>query len=89
MNKQINLRLSKKLLIATEKHTKKYGFSSIQEFIKEALREKVFKPEFTKKEIALIEKFARVCEEKNLYGTEEELFKLLDARENELQSNTK
>jgi hypothetical protein len=82
MNKQINLRLPKKLFLEAEKHSKKYGFSSIQEMIKETLRAKLFKPEFSKKEIALIEKFAKVCEDKNLYGTEEELYDILNKHEN-------
>tara|TARA_Y100000310_G_C20680361_1_gene815568 strand:- start:1473 stop:1721 length:249 start_codon:yes stop_codon:yes gene_type:complete len=77
MNKQVNLRLPEKLLISAKRYSKKNGFTSVQEFIKETIREKLFKPEFTKKEIDLIAKFAQVCEEKNLFGTEEELNKKL------------
>ena len=78
MNKQVNLRLPEKLLISAKRYSKKNGFTSVQEFIKETIREKLFKPEFTKKEIDLIAKFADVCEEKNLFGTEEDLDKALN-----------
>tara|TARA_Y100000310_G_scaffold226796_1_gene228995 strand:+ start:1480 stop:1725 length:246 start_codon:yes stop_codon:yes gene_type:complete len=78
MNKQINIRLSKRMLVSAEKYAKNYGFSNVQEFIRETIREKLFKPEFTKKEIDLIAKFADVCEEKNLFGTEEDLDKALN-----------
>ncbi len=61
------------MLVSAEKYAKNYGFSNVQEFIRETVREKLFKPEFTKKEIDLIAKFADVCEEKNQFVSEEEI----------------
>ncbi len=45
MTTQINLRLPEKILIAVQSYTNKHGFSSIQEMIKETIREKIFEPE--------------------------------------------
>jgi len=77
MNKQINLRLTDKMLKAALKQADKQGFSSLQEFIKETLREKLFGPEFTKKELDLIKRLVEVTDRNQLWGTEEELFEKL------------
>ena len=78
MNSQINLRLPEKLLDSVKSYSEKNGYSSIQEFIKETLREKLFdEPKISKKELALVNKLLILSEKKNLYGTEEELFKKL------------
>jgi len=78
MNKQINLRLPGKLLESANIYAKKNGFSNIQELVKESLREKLFeKPQITKEELLLIKKLADISNEKDIYGTEEELFKKL------------
>lgn len=78
MNKQINLRLPSNLLTEARSYAEKHGFSNIQDFVKEALREKLFEePKISKKELALVRKLAEVSEKKQLYGTEEELFKKL------------
>jgi len=78
MNTQVNIRFPAKLLVSTQKYAKKQGFSNIQEFIKETVREKIFdKPEFSKEEVKLIEKFAKACDKHKLYGTEEDLWKAL------------
>lgn len=81
MNTQINLRLPEKLLSSAKSYTEKHGFGSIQEFIKETLREKLFdEPEISKDELALINKLVEVSEKKNLYGSEKELFNKLRGR---------
>ncbi len=81
MNTQINLRLPEKLLNSAKSYSKKHGYNNIQEFIKETLREKVFETEeLTKEEFDLVKKLIEVSEKKNLYGTEEELFKKLRRR---------
>jgi len=78
MNTQINLRLPENLLVAAKSYSKEHGFSTIQEFIKESIREQLFDaPQISKKEFALIKKLIEVSEKNNLYGTEEELFKKL------------
>ena len=81
MNTQINLRLPKSTLTSARSYVKEHGFGTIQEFIKETIREKLFdEPEISKEELALVKKLAEVSEKKNLYGTEEELFKKLGRR---------
>ncbi|MBI2652612.1 hypothetical protein HYX00_04055 [Candidatus Woesearchaeota archaeon] len=81
MNTQINVRLTEKVLVSAQSYAEEHGFSSIQEFIKEAIREKLFeKIEISKEELALVRKLVEVSEKKNLYGTEEQLFKKLKRR---------
>ena len=75
---QLNVRLADSLLDKATIYAKKHGFGNIQELIKESLREKVFgEPTITKEELMLLKKLAQVSEEKNLWGTEEELFRKL------------
>jgi len=78
MNKQINLRLPDSLLKSATKYAEKHGFGSVQDFIKETLREKLFGPEFTKEEMALAKKIYDVTEKNNLWRSEEELEKALE-----------
>lgn len=81
MNTQINLRLPKNLLTSANSYAEKYGYTTIQELIKETLREKLFEePKISKAELALVKRLVEVSEKKNLYGTEEELFKKLRRR---------
>ena len=78
MNTQINLRLSEKMLSSAKSYANKNGFGTVQEFIKETVREKLFeKPEINKEELILVKKLAEISLKKNLFGTEEELFKRL------------
>lgn len=82
MNRQINLRLPEQMLATAQSYAKKQGFGTIQEFIKEALREKLFeKPMISKKELMLVKKLAAITEKKNLYGTEKELFRKLKKKQ--------
>lgn len=82
MNSQINLRLPESMLASAKAYVEKYGYGSIQEFIKETLREKLFEePEISKQELALVKKLIQASEKKNLYGTEEQLFTKLKRRE--------
>ena len=81
MNTQINVRFPKKLLNSAKTFAEEHGFGTVQELVKETVREKLFnKPEITKKELALVKKLADVAEKRNLYGTETELFKKLKKR---------
>ena len=80
MNKQINLRLPENLLESASAYAEKHGFGTLQDFIKETIRDKLFEPEISKKELALVRKLIRISDQKNLYGTEEELFNKLRRR---------
>lgn len=78
MNTQINIRMPQKILSSAMSYSEEHGFGSVQEFIKETIREKLFdEPEITKKELELVKKLAVVSEKRNLYGTEDELFQKL------------
>ena len=78
MNTQINVRLPEKLLLAASSYAEEYGFGNVQELIKESLRERLFESEkLSKEEFIMVQSLAKVSAERNLYGTEEELFKKL------------
>ena len=42
MNTQINLRMPQNMLTVAKEYARSHGFSNIQEFIKETVREKLF-----------------------------------------------
>lgn len=73
MNTQVNLRLPGKMLMSARAYAKKNGFGSVQELIKESLREKILE-KVSAKEIKLIKSLIALSEKKKLYGTEKELF---------------
>ena len=68
MNKQINLRLSKELLEKSEKYAKKHGFANIQEFIKEAIRLRLFEEKVIKEELDTAKELAEIAEERIYYS---------------------
>jgi len=81
MNTQINLRMPQKLLSSVKSYSDEHGYGSVQDIIKETVREKLFdEPEISKEELALVKKLAEVSEKKKLYGTEKELFAKLRRR---------
>lgn len=78
MNSQINLRLPEKLLFMSQSYADKHGFGTVQEFIKETLREKLFgEQDISRNELALVKRLIKASEQKGLYGKEDELFKKL------------
>ncbi|MBI4159526.1 hypothetical protein HY500_04705 [Candidatus Woesearchaeota archaeon] len=78
MNTQINLRLPEKMLVSAQAYAKKYGFGTVQDLIKETMREKLFTEQaISKEELILVKRLVEAIESKNLYGTEEELFRKL------------
>ena len=78
MNQQINLRLPTRLLNGVKSQVKEKGYGSIQEFIKEAIRDKVYGiDKLTEEEASLVSRLIKVTEEKNLWADEEELYKAL------------
>ena len=78
MNEQINLRLPQKLLFAARKQSEKKGYGSIQEFIKEAIRDKVFgNEELSPEEHSLIKKIIEKNNKNNSWVSEEKLFSAL------------
>jgi Arc/MetJ-type ribon-helix-helix transcriptional regulator len=81
MNTQINIRLPEKMLVSARDYAEKHGFSTMQEFVKELMREKLFEePVISRKELALVKQLIEVSDKKNLYGTEKELFQKLKRR---------
>ena len=78
MNTQINVRLSGKLLNSAKSYAEEHGFGTIQDFIKETIREKLFdEPEISREELELVKRLVEVSEKKNLYKTEADLMKKL------------
>ena len=78
MNTQLNLRLPEKMLTTAKSYSEEHGFGSVQDFIKETIREKLFdEADISQEELELVKKLAVVSEKKKLYGTEKELFKRL------------
>ncbi len=75
---QINVRMEDNFLDKAKGYAQEHGFGNVQELIKETLRERLFgETLITKEELMLVRKLARATEEKNLWGTEEELFEKL------------
>ena len=66
------------LLNSANSYAKEHGFGTVQDFIKETVREKLFdEPDITREELLLVRKLVEATEKEGLYGTEEELFKKL------------
>jgi predicted DNA binding CopG/RHH family protein len=81
MNAQVNVRMPTNLLSKAESYAEKNGFSNVQDFIREVVREKLFDgPGISAKEFELVKKLADVSVRKGLLGTEEELFRKLRKR---------
>ncbi len=78
MNSQINVRMPNELLNKAQEQATAYGYSSVQEFIRETIREKVFgEVNLSKEELKLVKKLASALEKTNDYGTEEDLLNAL------------
>lgn len=78
MNTQVNVRMPEKMLTSAQIYAEEHGYGTVQEFIKETVREKLFEEtEISKEELMLVKRLAEISEKENLYGTEEELFKKL------------
>ncbi len=79
MNTQINVRMPNNLLSSAKTFAEENGFGTVQEFIKEVVREKLFdEEELSSEEIKLVKKLTNLTKNKNLFGTEKELFEKLD-----------
>ena len=81
-NAQINIRLPSKLQSATEQYVDNYGYRNIQEFILEAIRDKIFRDKkydetFSEKEIDLIDKLLSVSIEKGKIKDKDDIIKAL------------
>lgn len=81
-NAQINLRLPPKLQSAAEQYVDNYGYRNIQEFILEAIRDKIFRDNkydetFSDKEIDLIEKLLSVSIEEGKIKDQNDIIKSL------------
>ena len=78
MNTQINVRLSDEMLKKAEEYQKEFGFSNVQEVIKNALRKELYE-EYSLEDIKLIEEFEKYCDKNDLYVNEDELFEVLNS----------
>jgi len=81
-NAQINIRLPPKLQSATDQYVDNYGYRNIQEFILEAIRDKLFRDNkydetFSGKEIDLIEKLLSVSIENGKIRDHNDIIKAL------------
>ena len=66
------------MLVKAKSYARKHGFGTVQELMKESLRQKVAKePELTPEEFVLVKKILEVSEKHNLFGTEDDLRKVL------------
>ena len=75
---QINVRLSEKMMNSASKYAERHGFSNVQELMKNVLREKLFgESPISAEELSLIKKLVEVSEKKNLFKTEDDLFRKL------------
>jgi Arc/MetJ-type ribon-helix-helix transcriptional regulator len=78
MSEQINVRMPKMLMESASNYAKEFGYSNVQDLMKEALRQKLFdEGEITRKELELIREVKDLSLSKNSYLSEEELFKKL------------
>ncbi len=50
MNTQINVRLPERMLVSAQTYVEKHGFNTVQDFIKELMREKLFEEPVISKE---------------------------------------
>jgi len=74
MNTQINLRLPENMLKTAKNYADRNGYGTVQEFIKETLREKLFEEEkLSKKEIMLVKEFVKESNRPGFFGTEKDL----------------
>lgn len=74
MNTQINLRLPENMLKTAKTYADKNGYGTIQEFIKETIREKLFEEEkLSKQEIILVKKIVEASSKPGFFRAEKEL----------------
>jgi hypothetical protein len=77
MSIQINLRISDKMYAAVKRYAQSNGFSNIQDFIRESVRERVYGSTLTKEELGLARKLSQAVDERKLFRTGEQLTKKL------------
>jgi Arc/MetJ-type ribon-helix-helix transcriptional regulator len=71
--------MSEHMLGQARVYAQERGYENIQDFIREAIREKIH-PDVSAKELALIKKLIRAAEEKSQFSSERELFNRLRKR---------
>lgn len=81
MNSQVNVRMSNELLSKSQKMSEKLGFSSLQEFIRETVREKVFEDAevLTRREYKQLDRMLKIADKSGFVG-EDEFLKALDEK---------
>lgn len=73
MNTQVNLRLPEKLIVAAKLYSEENGYTTIQDFIKQAIRDKVF-DEISPRKLVALKKRVKEAEknmEKRTYARED------------------
>jgi len=77
MNEQINVRLPRRLLTEARSYAKKHRYGTVQELMKETLREKVIEPDLTVKELSIIKKLSDQADKNNSWVSQKEVFAAL------------
>jgi predicted Zn-ribbon and HTH transcriptional regulator len=73
--------MNDKLFDTVKNYSEAFGYENVQDFIRETIREKVFDEDYlTPKEIELIERFNKVSEENNIYGSMKDIEKLIEKK---------
>lgn len=82
MHTQVNIRMTDELLHKAQAKAKKRGFGSVQEFIRDLVREDVYEYDdsLTKEERELIDRMLALRHKKEAWGTEEDLWKALSKK---------
>lgn len=84
MTTQINLRMNDKLYNNAKNYAEEFGYENVQDFIRETIREKLFDEEyFTPKEIELAERLEKLSEKHNLFGSMDDIEKIIKKKKNE------
>ncbi len=79
MNTQVNIRMPEKLLMAARDYADDYGYGTVQEFIKETVRQKLFDNDMDRLTPEEARSFRLIEEEseKQGYATRDEVFAAL------------
>ncbi len=83
MTTQINLRINDKLLEEAKEYSKSFGYENVQDFIREIIRNKVFESnDLNNREIAYAQAIEKISDAKNLYGSMNDIQKLIKKKQN-------
>jgi len=84
MTIQINLRMNDNLYNNVLEYSNEFGYENIQDFIRSAIREKVFKENsFTQRELDLITRFEKIISGDKLVGSMKDIEDLIKNKSND------